>query len=342
MEKILTISIAAYNVEKYIEKALSSLLIPSIDKLEILVQDDGSKDDTYIISKKYEEKYPKSIKVIKKENGGYGSTINSSIKMATGKYFKQLDGDDWYDTDNLELLVKELEKIDVDVIYTPYYKIFEINNKLQIIDNIFQNKKGIYELENVVKDFCGKNYKSLAMHSLIFSTKLLKENKIKCLEKCFYTDNEFVLYPLIYAKTIYINHDLKIYYYRIGREGQSISLESRRKNYRDILKVSKKSLEIIPSVESEKSFLKDYIFEYISIILGSSILNFLLVLSLSVENLKKIKEFDLYIKDKNIFLYKKMEEKSKTIFFLRKSLYFLYPILHYRAIIKIKKGLKNE
>ena len=337
--KILTISIAAYNVERYIDKALESLIIRSIDKLEVLIQDDGSKDKTSFVAKKYEKMYPESIKVIKKENGGYGSTINNSINMATGKYFKQLDGDDWYDTNNLELLVKELEKINADIIYTPYYKYFEYSQNIEIVNDL-KKQDGNYELEKFFKEINQKKFIKIMMHSLIFKTNLLKENNIKCLENCFYTDNEYVLYPLLYSEKLYILN-LPIYCYRIGREGQSISIEGRRKHYIDIIKVCKRLLNDVIFLSKEKS--KDmYILDYTSMLFDNAINNFLLILPISKENLRKIKEFDLYIKNKNLFLYKKMEEKSKTIFLLRKSNYFLYPILHYRIIFKLKKSLKNE
>lgn len=338
--KILTISIAAYNVEKYIDKALESLIIKNMDKLEVLIQDDGSKDKTSVIAKKYEKMYPKSIKFIKKENGGYGSTINNSINMATGKYFKQLDGDDWYDTNNLELLVKELEKINADVIYTPYYKYFECSQKIEIVNDLKEEKDGNYELENFFREINKKKFIKIMMHSLIFKTSLLKENKIKCLENCFYTDNEYVLYPLLYSKKLHIIN-LPIYYYRIGREGQSVSIEGRRKHYADIMKVCKRLLNDTIFLNKEKS--KDmYILDYTSTLFDNTISNFLLILPISKENLRKIKKFDLDVKNENLFLYKKMEEKSKTIFLLRKSNYLLYPILHYRTIFKLKKSLKNE
>ena len=111
MNKILTVSIAAYNVEKYIQNALESLLVNNIDDLEILVEDDGGTDNTANIVKEYEKKYPGIVKLVQKENGGYGSTINKSIELAQGKYFKQLDGDDWYDSENFEKLLKLLRTI---------------------------------------------------------------------------------------------------------------------------------------------------------------------------------------------------------------------------------------
>ena len=120
MEKILTVSIAAYNVQNYIKKTLDSLLVGKIDDLEILVEDDGGTDNTINIVKEYEKKYPNVVKLIHKENGGYGSTINKSIEIASGRYFKQLDGDDWYDSENFTDFLNILRKIDVDAIWVSW------------------------------------------------------------------------------------------------------------------------------------------------------------------------------------------------------------------------------
>ena len=93
--KLLTISIAAYNVEQYLKKCLDSFIEPSImSQLEVLIVNDGSKDSTLEIAREYEKKYPDTFKAIDKPNGGHGSTINTAIENATGKYFKVIDSDD--------------------------------------------------------------------------------------------------------------------------------------------------------------------------------------------------------------------------------------------------------
>lgn len=85
MEKLLTIVVPAYNVEKYIKNCLDSFIDLSVLRsLEILIVDDGSTDSTASLAHTYEQKYPYSFKVLSKENGGHGSTINYAIPRATG------------------------------------------------------------------------------------------------------------------------------------------------------------------------------------------------------------------------------------------------------------------
>ena len=121
--KILTISIAAYNAENYIAKCLDSLIKSKyLEQLDIIVVNDGSRDRTSQIAHQYSNKYD-SIRVIDKENGGHGSTINTSISLAEGKYYKVLDSDDAFDTCELDKLVVFLTESDVDLVLTNYHKI---------------------------------------------------------------------------------------------------------------------------------------------------------------------------------------------------------------------------
>ena len=111
MEKILSITIPAYNVEKYLDRCLQSFEVPEIlDKIEILIINDGSKDKTPDIAQKYCDKYPETYFLYNKENGGHGSGINYGIRYATGKYFKVVDGDDWLNTEELPAFVQMLEQ----------------------------------------------------------------------------------------------------------------------------------------------------------------------------------------------------------------------------------------
>ena len=100
--KVLSISIAAYNVAYTLKECLDPFLKSNVlGELDIMVVDDGSSDNTAEIAEEYHALYPDTFRLIKKENGGWGSTVNTGIKEAKGMYFKQLDGDDYYEPEAL-------------------------------------------------------------------------------------------------------------------------------------------------------------------------------------------------------------------------------------------------
>ena len=227
MEKLLTVSVAAYNVADYIRDTLDSLLHPEcIDAMEILVVDDGGTDETLSIVKEYEDKYPNCVFGIHKENGGYGSVINTSIRRATGKFFKQLDGDDWFETENLPAFLELLRRIDADYVVTPMRMVNESDGTEVIRDYFEDTPEGTYPFDEM--DF----QKISPMHCSCFRTELLQKHDITITEHCFYTDVELVNRPVPYLNSIGIFHK-PIYVYRVGREGQSVSKTGIRKHYKE-------------------------------------------------------------------------------------------------------------
>lgn len=101
-ECILTVKIAAYNVEKCLSEELKFFANEKLnDRLEMLIDSDGYTDKTEIIGQDYVERYPHIFKLIKKENGGRNSTVNKGMSITSGKYFKQLDGDDYFKGETL-------------------------------------------------------------------------------------------------------------------------------------------------------------------------------------------------------------------------------------------------
>ena len=122
--KTLSISIAAYNAEKWLSKCLDSFCVPDVmDYLDVIIVNDGSSDGTSEVACKYITAYPDTFRLINKDNGGHGSTINASIPNAIGKYYKIVDADDWVENDGLIDLINKLNSIDADVVYSPYYKV---------------------------------------------------------------------------------------------------------------------------------------------------------------------------------------------------------------------------
>ena len=111
MKKLLSVIIPVYNVEKYIERCLDSLLISQeqFKCLDIVIINDGTKDNSAIIAKEYEKKYPEVIRVIDQENRGHGGAWNHGTELAIGKYCFYLDSDYWVTTNQFEQLVEQLK-----------------------------------------------------------------------------------------------------------------------------------------------------------------------------------------------------------------------------------------
>ena len=110
-----SVIVPVYNVEKYIDKCLNSLVKQTLKDIEIIVVNDGSPDNSQKIIDKYVDKYPDKIKSYIKENGGQGSARNLGLEYASGEYISFIDSDDWLDLDALEemYLLAKKEKSDV-------------------------------------------------------------------------------------------------------------------------------------------------------------------------------------------------------------------------------------
>ena len=326
--KLITVSIAAYNVEKYLENTLDSLICSSsvMEKLEVIIEDDGSTDGTLDIARKYEKQYSSVFRAIHKENGGYGSTINNSIKLAQGKYFKQLDGDDWFDKENFEDYLNWLSLVDSDFVITPYYNCFE-NGKTEKIDNC----RSLNEKEKDISsmNFCG----NFAMHELTIKTKLLKENKIRITEKSFYTDNEYTFLPLMYAKTV-IKYDNPIYCYRLGRNGQSVSIDGVKKHYQDAFIVASKLYQVYEH-NKEKITPISIIAKMKICCITDTVYTYCLVSSSDNKMKEQLKNFDEKLKYEYRDIYQ-ITNVIKKVKLLRMSKFLLYRYVRGKILHKWK------
>ena len=250
MNKTLTVSIASYNVERFLRETLDSLCSPDIiEDIEVIIVNDGSKDSTVSIAREYVKKYPESFILIDKENGGYGSTINSSLSIANGKYFRILDGDDWVDTNEFSLFVKKLKEINTDLVLTDFMWCTFVNSELKEKERITCP----YNANEVLQK---KEIKSLAMHSTTVKTDILRDGKVKITEHCFYTDFEFILKSLSLSKD-FIYLPLCVYQYRVWGSGQSISVEGTLKHYKEYDKIARFALNCAEKDETAMKVVLD-------------------------------------------------------------------------------------
>lgn len=237
MNKLLTLIIPIYNTQEYLRKCLDSLLIDEslLPLLDILPIIDGSPDNSLAIAQEYEAKYPQTFRVINKENGGYGSVLQRGIAEAKGKYTKVLDSDDWYDTQAFELFIKELQTADYDVIATDFVREFVFENRFEVLSLPKLKNQQVYQLDEEINNFEGDVF---VMHRLAYKTEILRKANIDFPQKISYTDTLFASIPLFFAKDLYYTN-LKLYRYFIGRDGQTISPESIRKNRKNVETVIK-------------------------------------------------------------------------------------------------------
>ena len=332
MEKILTISIAAYNIENYIDKLMESLIDSErMDEIEILVVDDGSKDKTNEIACKYSKKYPETVRVITKENGGHGSTINTGIKNASGKYFKAIDGDDWVESESLKQIIPLLYELDDEMVICDYNKCFSDG---RVVVEKFDN---IESMKSYSFDDLTKKVKWMCYHTIIYKTSILKDNNIRLDEKCFYVDSEYDLFPIPFVNSVFY-FGKSLYCYRLGDTEQSVSPESRMKNIKNGYTVAKRLVQMCKTqIEGLPESKSNYI------LYGAADqciwhIKSLLIFPVSLRKMKEIKKFDKAIKNNDLRVYKMMEKQgkeSRVINMFRKTFYLTYyPLAIYKKIKK--------
>lgn len=332
MEKILTVSIAAYNVES----TLVDALIPFTkckykDLLEILIVDDGSRDSTADIANQFVEKYPEVFQLIQKENGGWGSTLNKGIEKGSGKYFKQLDGDDYFSWRNLDEFLLFLQNTDADFVYSPFVtfedKSGAILREIGVYDNIpYREKIEIKEIRKFTP----------AMHTLTVRMDILKKNHITITEHCFYTDVEFVLKSCNYCNNVAF-FDLPVYYYRLARSGQSMSIGGVRKHYEDHLKMLNKMLKYEINEVKRKEII-DMFHQRLRNACEMQYI-FFFALQCTSEQKMQLQKFDETLKEKYPYYYKLISNRAVTI--LRKLNFRGYYLVGHLQTMRDKKKKIN-
>ena len=228
--KLLTVTVPCYNSQDYMEKCIESIL-PGGERVEIIIIDDGSKDNTGRIADELAEKHPSIIRVIHQENGGHGEGINQGLRHASGKYFKTVDSDDTLSGDFVRFL-DELEACDnqggVDLFLTNYHYVHADGKGDRSI--VFSNAlpEGRIFTWQETKPF--RVDQILMIHTVTFRTELLRKTGLEMPKHTFYEDNYMVYGNLRYVERMYyMNCDL--YNYAIGREDQSVQQDVMMRRY---------------------------------------------------------------------------------------------------------------
>lgn len=303
--KLLSIAVPCYNSQEYMRNCVDSLLEGG-DLVEILIVDDGSKDNTAKIADEYAEKYPGIVKAIHQENGGHGEAVNAGIRSAQGLYFKVVDSDDWVNKEAYMAILEKLreiaggpETLDMMISNFVYEKSGAKRKKVMRYKRYLPEGR-IFTWQEISKMPVGKY---ILMHSVIYRTGLLRECGLELPKHTFYVDNLFVYQPLPSVRTMYYM-DVNFYRYFIGRDDQSVNEQVMIKRIDQQLLVNRLMIDTIAGKKFSDKHMKQYMLRYLDII--TTVSSIMLLRSGTGENLEKKKDLWKYLKDADIHVYRKL------------------------------------
>lgn len=236
--KLISFVIPCYNSAATINRCVDSVL-PAGEAAEILIIDDGSRDETGAIADQYAGAHPSIVKSLHFENGGHGEAINRGLKASEGRYFKVVDSDDYLDAGSLSALMKQLSEFEraedcPDVVVTDYVRVREgtsLSRRMDYWSAFPKNRTITYS--DIRYLGC---YQNLFIHALVYKTELLRESGLVLPKHTFYVDTLYSNVPFYFAKTLYYLRE-PLYQYVIGRAGQSVNREFMNRNIDQMISV---------------------------------------------------------------------------------------------------------
>ena len=190
----LSVIVPVYNVEEYIYNALDSLVRQTLKDIEIIVVDDGSKDNSSKIVKDFQKKY-KNIEYYKKKNGGLSDARNYGIKYARGEYIAFLDSDDYISYDAYEKMYNKAKEKDYDIVTCDVEYVYQFKTK--IIKTT--PKKDTKNIRKTMLDIYPAAWNKIFKRTLFDNNILFKKG-------VWFEDVEFIYRILPYVKSIGVVH----------------------------------------------------------------------------------------------------------------------------------------
>ncbi len=220
-----SILVPCYNVEKYLNQCLDSIVNQTLKDIEIICINDGSTDSTLDIIKSY-AKSDKRIVIIDKENEGYGKSMNRGLDAATGKYIGIVESDDWVDSDMFEKLYTIAEKNNADIVKSDFYEYTTTDGEKNVKKNLLPE----WDLNRVITP--RKNisifFTQPSIWSAIYKREFLNDKNIRFLESpgASYQDLGFSFKVWLMADRVYLTPDAYLHY-RCDNENSSVKSASK-------------------------------------------------------------------------------------------------------------------
>lgn len=227
MEKslVLTVAVPVYNMEKWLAKNLRTYCAKSlVGKIEVLVLNNASEDRSKEIIEEFCRNYPELFRLCDRSSRGYGSSINEAVRIASGRYFRIVDADDWVDTGELERLVGLLGTCGADLVQTDYSTVSLRTGE----SKSFSAASAEIAYGALYHDLGPCIKWPPCIHSTTFRTSILRDSGFRMQDKLFFVDEEYVVLPCLYIKSV-IFYNCNVYRYQISDPGQSTSPANRAK-----------------------------------------------------------------------------------------------------------------
>ena len=284
-----SVIVPVYNVEKYLKQCLDSIVNQTYKNLEIIIVNDGTKDNSMKIVEEYLQ--DKRIKVINKENGGLGSARNRGIEEATGDYISFVDSDDYIDLNMYEKLVNIITNEEV-VIFN-HSRFDDITG--EIIKKKYTKENKMKKLEESI-NYLYSNIE-ISCWNKIYKTNFIKENKFRFME-ILYEDVCWNIEVFYNVKNVKIINE-SFYFYRVNRKDSIMGIGKQKNIEKDFLNFQLKSYQ---KIFERLSYLIEKNNEFGKII----------YLLLEKENWRAKINGELYFKDIDIYLEKYFKKQSQN------------------------------
>ncbi|WP_407306699.1 glycosyltransferase family 2 protein [Klebsiella quasipneumoniae] len=238
-----SVIVPVYNTERYVERAIISLMEQTLDDVQFIIIDDGSKDNSLNIIKQVIARYPArqgQVTLISRENRGVAATRAQGMELATGDYVIHLDSDDWAELNWLEALYTKAIEDNADVVICDYYKVYK-NKKIEVSQNVLPSPY------NCVKKLFNRKLSNSNWDKLV-RKKYLMIMKLVLLMAWIWGGFLVTLLVLLNSKKIsYINKPL--YYYNKNNDS-SLTKSYSNKTLYDLVKI----VDLADNYMKEKGF----------------------------------------------------------------------------------------
>ena len=304
---LVTFIIPCYNSADFMQRAVDSVastVEASGHACEVILINDGSKDDTGAVARRCAERY-ECVTAIDQENTNWGGVINHGLSIARGSYFKVLDSDDYFDEhallrvlDMLALAVEADKEPDLLVTNYVYDHLPSGTQRIMQYRKFFPQGR-LFEWGEMGKQ--GRD-KFIMIHAAWYKTAILRESNVKLPEGISYTDGLLLLHPMTYVKTLYYL-DIEPYHYIIGREGQSVEIDVVKKHIDEQLLVTRLAIDDADYTQlfEDEPHRATLMAGYVSCMMSVSTLHLSMINT--PDSLQKNRELWAYLKEKNPKLY---------------------------------------